>query len=126
MGDHVRLTCYASVRVSGSSLAPRSSARAARSSSLSPRLQTLQAVVGCVLVRLALGRRVERAVDEVVDRPARIEHGLPEMDELGSVLAEDMDSEQPPAPALEDELDESLRCAGDGRTGVVFEPPAPD
>jgi hypothetical protein len=58
----------------------------------SARLQSLQPVVGCVLVRLAFGGRVEGAVDEVVDGPAVVEHRLTLVDKLGGVVAEDMHS----------------------------------
>src|SRR6266516_952897 len=92
----------------------------------SARLQALQSVVRRVFVCLAFGRHVEGAVDEVVDRPAVVQHRLALVDELRCEVAENVHPEQLPVAALEDELHESFRRPSDGGSRVAGEPPPPD
>ena len=86
-----------------------------------PASEPLEAVIGGVLVDLCAGRDVERRVDEAVDRLARVQDRLADMDELGGLLADDVDAQQAAVVAAEDELDEAVRGAGDEAPRVAGE-----
>jgi hypothetical protein len=53
-------------------------------------------VVRGVLVRVRPRGEVERRVDEIVDRRARVEHRVRNVDQLGCLFAENVGSEQTP------------------------------
>src|SRR6266545_1582931 len=75
-------------------------------------LQSLQPVIGRVLVRLAEGGQVESPVDEGVDR-------------LPGDLPDDVDPEQTTVVPPEDQLDQPLRRPCDLGPGTVLEPSPP-
>src|SRR6266498_5819437 len=88
-------------------------------------LDPLQSVIGGVLVGLAVGGDVEGPVDEGVDGLAGAYGGLAVVDQLRGELADDVDPEQAPVVAPEDQLDEPLRPPGDLGSGTVLEPAPP-
>src|SRR5919197_583820 len=85
-------------------------------------LQSLQSVVGGVLVGLGEGGDVEGPVDEGVDGRAGADGGLAVVDQLGGDLADDVDPEQAMVVAPEDQLDQALRGPADLGAGAVLEP----
>jgi hypothetical protein len=60
-------------------------------------------------------------VDEAVDRLARVQDRLADMDELGRLLADDVDAQQAAVVAAEDELEEPVRRARDEAPRVAGE-----
>src|SRR6266511_1321382 len=88
-------------------------------------LQSLQSVVGGVLVGLAVGGEVEGPVDEGVDGLTGADGGLAVVDQLRGDLADDVDSEQATVGSPKDQLDQPLRRPGDLGPGTVLEPSPP-
>src|SRR6266498_6160872 len=72
-------------------------------------LQSLQPVIGRVLVRLAEGGQVESPVDEGVDRLPGGDGALALVDQLPGDLPDDVDPEQTTVVSPEDQLDQPLR-----------------
>src|SRR5262245_34770793 len=88
-------------------------------------LQSLQAVVGGVLVGLTEGGEVEGPVDEGVDRLAGGDGGPALVDELPGELVDDVGPEQAMVVAPKDQLDQPLGGPGDLGPGTVLKPRPP-
>ena len=65
------------------------------------------------LVALGERRIVENRVDEVVDRGAQREHGLADVNQLRGPFTDDVNAEQGPGLAVEDDLQPARRVAAD-------------
>src|SRR5437867_4844612 len=88
--------------------------KSARSIDGHPRIsQAIEPVQRRHLVRLGEGRIVEDRVHEVVDRPTEGEHRLPDVYQLGRLLADDVHAAQPARLALEQELQHAGAVADD-------------
>src|SRR5206468_6374717 len=70
--------------------------------------QSLEPVVGCVLVRRAPSRNVERRANEAVDDSALVHHGRTLVDELRRDVAQDVHTEQHAVIASEDQLHQAI------------------